>query len=419
MQAGFFQNINALLQQFQHSQSTSNFPPQLASVNPLQQQQLLQAIQAIDQNALQHTALSTLFQSLQQQTPQNPLLSDSLKLIAPVGQSPNDEQLLVMALHSGLSQGFDHRRAIETLHGVNNHAANLWKDYYLEHKSRIDDMVIHLQPIRTAKKPVRFDLEPRAPFTSPELKGKQPKERLANASNLCVPSDPASSRRDFMTHPSGSHPIPNMRNRYTIEDKKYFSKYISWALQADPLLTKSDLIARLAEKVPHHSARSWGAYWARDPLADRLLAAAQGKMIEGYDDEVSEEEASLIDSDEDEAAMGESGSFFGAAEIRVMAKYIAKHSPEEWKEMSNKQRWFPFHEEHPQRSDKAYYEKYRTMEQDFLRLAERYRKRAQRQLEMQRGTPSWVNTMGRPKRRLSLSVDESRGKRALRLRTGL
>jgi len=63
---------------------------------------------------------------MQQQTPEalsasilaSQLISDTLKMIAPVGQSPNDEQLLVMALQSGLSQGLDHRRAIEKLHGV-------------------------------------------------------------------------------------------------------------------------------------------------------------------------------------------------------------------------------------------------------------------------------------------------------------
>lgn len=38
-------------------------------------------------------------------------------------------------------------------------------------------------------------------------------------------------------------------NIYTVEDKKYFSKYISWALQRDPLLTKSELVEKLAEKV--------------------------------------------------------------------------------------------------------------------------------------------------------------------------
>jgi hypothetical protein len=39
-------------------------------------------------------------------------------MIVPVGQAPKDEQLLVMALQSGLSQGLDHRRAIERLDGV-------------------------------------------------------------------------------------------------------------------------------------------------------------------------------------------------------------------------------------------------------------------------------------------------------------
>jgi hypothetical protein len=38
-------------------------------------------------------------------------------------------------------------------------------------------------------------------------------------------------------------------NLYTVEDKKYFSKYISWALQGDPLLTKSELMEKLAENV--------------------------------------------------------------------------------------------------------------------------------------------------------------------------
>jgi hypothetical protein len=38
-------------------------------------------------------------------------------------------------------------------------------------------------------------------------------------------------------------------NIYTVEDKKYFAKYISWALQSDPLLTKAELVEKLAENV--------------------------------------------------------------------------------------------------------------------------------------------------------------------------
>ncbi|KAH9009559.1 hypothetical protein EDB83DRAFT_2453145 [Lactarius deliciosus] len=444
-QSNYFQTINALLQQFQHPQPLQNSPI-LPPVNPLQQQ-LLHAVQAADQSTLHQGGFNALFQSLQQ-TPQpsntatlpTQLLSDALKLIAPVGQSPNDEQLLVMALHSGLSQGFDHKRAIETLHGVNNHAANLWKDYYLEHKIRIDEMVSQLQPAKTTKKPVRFDLETKASSASSEIKGKQPmKERLSHAGDhsASAPSGigpsrthpiplgsesplPPRVRRHHSSSwdpdlsiptPSEDEPLPPTKvvkvvrgNLYTAEDKKYFVKYISWAIQNDPSLTKGEIIARLAEKVPHHTANSWASYWARDHLADRILAGVKSKMTGKYvrdgeeDDQGSEKDYSSYDEEDDEATMGESGGAFGATDIRAMAKHIAKYSSTQWAEMSNKQRWFPFHEEYPQRSDKCYMEKYRTMEPEFLRLAEKYRRRTRKQLEMQRGTPSWANAVGRKRR---------------------
>lgn len=127
MQTSFVQTITALLQQFQQSQPLSSTSSRTPSVDELQlERQLLQTIQSIDQNTPQHSGLTGLLQSLQRQIPHTPstpipssqLLTDALKMIAPVGQSPNDEQLLVMALHTGLAQGLDHRRAIETLHGV-------------------------------------------------------------------------------------------------------------------------------------------------------------------------------------------------------------------------------------------------------------------------------------------------------------
>jgi len=141
-------------------------------------------------------------------------------------------------------------------------------------------MLNQLQPTKTAKKPVRFDLEPKPATTSPETKGKEPKERPANAS-LSVPSESGSSRDNIPPAP-GSLPTPGIRrfsgssrqsnlptppppevepipptkvvksvrgNLYTVEDKKYFAKYISWALHVDPFLTKGNLIAKLAENV--------------------------------------------------------------------------------------------------------------------------------------------------------------------------
>jgi hypothetical protein len=141
-------------------------------------------------------------------------------------------------------------------------------------------MLNQLQPTKTAKKPVRFDLEPKSATTSPETKSKVPKERPANAI-LSVPSESGSSRDNIPPTPGNTltprirryhgstrqsdlptppppevEPIPPTEvvktvrgNLYTVEDKKYFAKYISWALHVDPFLTKSNLIAKLAENV--------------------------------------------------------------------------------------------------------------------------------------------------------------------------
>lgn len=140
-----------------------------------------------------------------------------------------------------------------------------------------------MQPVKTTKKPVRFDLETKASSASSEIKNKQPKkERLAQAGDSSPSSDHGPSR----THPiplgSESPLPPRVRrhhssswlsdlaippppeveplaptkvvkgfrgNRYTAEDKKYFSRYVSWALQDDPSLTKGEIIARITERV--------------------------------------------------------------------------------------------------------------------------------------------------------------------------
>ena len=79
---------------------------------------------------------------------------------------------------------------------------------------------------------------------------------------------------------------------------------------------------------------------------DQASTADAGEEEESDEvDQLSAGEESSHDSDEDEAAMGEHGSIFGAAEFRVMAKYIARHKSDEWATMTSKQRWFPFHEE--------------------------------------------------------------------------
>jgi hypothetical protein len=144
-------------------------------------------------------------------------------------------------------------------------------------------MVDRLQPTKTAKKPVRFDLESKVSPASPEIGGKQSRTgRLENASHPHNSAESGPSGGVLVPHASDGAPTPRIRghrissrhlnlpippppgaeptppkkvvkdsrgNRYTAEDKKYFAKYISWALQAEPSLTKTDLIARLAERV--------------------------------------------------------------------------------------------------------------------------------------------------------------------------
>jgi hypothetical protein len=141
-------------------------------------------------------------------------------------------------------------------------------------------MVNQLQPIKTAKKPVRFDLGPKALSTPSEIKLKEPKR--GRFASLSVHRKFGSPRTHIIPRARGGPTIParhkhrspsrhsdlpipappeveptpptevvksTMGNLFTIEEKKYFSKYISWALHLDPMLTKSQLTKKLAEKV--------------------------------------------------------------------------------------------------------------------------------------------------------------------------
>jgi hypothetical protein len=118
--------MNALLQLLQQQSQPKSSPlpsSRIPSLDESEQQE--QSIQAVHPSS-PSPQLAGITGPLQHQTSEalsasifaSQLFSETLKMITPVGQSPNDEQLLVMALQSGLSQGLDHRRAIERLHGV-------------------------------------------------------------------------------------------------------------------------------------------------------------------------------------------------------------------------------------------------------------------------------------------------------------
>ena len=128
-------------------------------------------------------------------------------------------------------------------------------------------MVNQPRPIKTAKKPVQFDLGPKvlpAPRPAPsEAKPQRSKRgRLADISVTEPPPTPGRRKRhsDLPIPPAPEvEPTPptevakSLKGSLSVEEKKYFSKYISWALQVDPLLTKSYLIERLAENVRERS----------------------------------------------------------------------------------------------------------------------------------------------------------------------
>jgi hypothetical protein len=135
--------------------------------------------------------------------------------------------------------------------------------------------------------------------------------------------------------------------------------------------------------VPHHTSISWASHWhARHELADKILAVAQGPLSpedshsessapgappfarrprydvdrssascsdsESADDEsvsdVGDKRSQFedVDTEEDVASMGGSGSPFTGADARVMARYIA--SLPDWATLGYKGRWVPFEE---------------------------------------------------------------------------
>ncbi|KAJ3754424.1 hypothetical protein EV360DRAFT_86847 [Lentinula raphanica] len=196
-------------------------------------------------------------------------------------------------------------------------------------------------------------------------------------------------------------------NMFTQEDRAFFIKFIQWRLRWDQGLTRNDLCEQLAEKTPHHSPASWAAHWSNNhDLPDKILAAARGEAEEyGEDDDTengdSEEEevlsrprqpkykeSSLEDDEQDdqdfdedddldlpsfdETAMGQSGGPFTDADLALVARYVA--SFDDFRIASHRQRWIPWSQRYPQRSDKSWAEYYRRQERSILSLARKIKR---------------------------------------------
>ncbi|KIK48478.1 hypothetical protein CY34DRAFT_672897 [Suillus luteus UH-Slu-Lm8-n1] len=279
----------------------------------------------------------------------NQLMHDFLRLTIPVGQSTNDDSILAQALFDCKQSGKTYRQALEGLHGVNNHAANLWKDYYLDHHDRFDVLVARLveksqtskavkkpftsnraststtksasplnnrdrdsrkrqpspsPPLRQSRPPKRST--PTAISTTPSLGYRPPKRPRATLNSLSAPLLPSNLPSKLMPlqaditlpPPPSRSPTPPTRieagtngNKYTEEDRAYFLNFISWRLSQDASLTKKELCVMLNEKAPHHSAPSWASHWhARHDIADKILYSFQGGDDEDEEDEEDDDE---------------------------------------------------------------------------------------------------------------------------------
>ncbi|KAG1716002.1 hypothetical protein ID866_1167 [Astraeus odoratus] len=272
-------------------------------------------------------------------------VQEFLRLSTPVGQLPDDDTILAQALYDSRQNGKTYRQALEGLHGVNNHAANLWKDYYLDHHDRIEILVSRLsQQTKTVKKPFTRSISPPAGQSdpssslppqkrkfssptspappSPKPRGRsspsrlvqrerpsriqpapvvpvpRPQKRVRSTFNSISASVPTATAVRGLTpphvdilvpDPPSRSPSPPAKvqsslhgNRYTQEDRDYFIKFITWRLKQDPSLKKRQLCEQLAEKAPHHSAVSWASHWhSRHDVADKILATYWHRAYDG------------------------------------------------------------------------------------------------------------------------------------------
>ncbi|KIK70844.1 hypothetical protein GYMLUDRAFT_235259 [Collybiopsis luxurians FD-317 M1] len=265
------------------------------------------------------------------------MLHDALALSAPV-TGPEDERMLIDCLAEARTRKDNYKNALNSLHGKNAHSASLWKDFYLEHKDRIDGHVSHSLKqkgisdppppvLKVAKKPDLNSFKVESSLSPPPIAKRRGSSRpiktsmsksaastssATSAANL--PSGRRSTINSITAHapsyssrlpapnaeikipdPPSRSPTPPSRlvphakgYRFTSEDREFFIKFVQWRLKGDPSLTRNDLCEQLAQKVPHHSVSSWYAYWQNNhDLPDKILAAAYGEVEEDESDDSS------------------------------------------------------------------------------------------------------------------------------------
>ncbi|KAG6911548.1 hypothetical protein DXG01_011850 [Tephrocybe rancida] len=361
------------------------------------------------------------------------MMQDNFNVLSPVERV--EEKIILQTLVESRNRRETYKDALNSLHGKNGHPASQWKDYYLDHKDRLDETIsLYLNPPKVALQAIKkpspstFKVEPSPARSLPpkrpgSVQRPQPTTGKRNTINsLTAPAPvfgdrlPAPNADLQIPDPPSRSPspptvvIPAARgNRYTPEDREFFLKFIAWRLKGDPTLTRNDLCALLAERAPHHTAQSWASHWSnKHDLPDKILAAAKGDESESeesepepeakraarrrpkYKDSSSEEEEEdeedndaqsepESDGDDDEpikvfseSDMGPKGGSFTDADLYVTAKYTL--TLPKFDEASGKERWQPYSERFPQRSAKSWGEYYRRNEDAITRLARKMKR---------------------------------------------
>ncbi|TFY65161.1 hypothetical protein EVJ58_g2159 [Rhodofomes roseus] len=348
--------------------------------------------------------------------------SQSTTLDKAVGALPDDERILVNTLSTRNLKGWTVREALEALHGVNNHTASSWKDYFLENYERL---ALH---IPLANEEERHD---------ESLSAATPRGRTASRTwerSASGPSKPPArrhsvtrSRRDsqsrgqsdsrarpprhvrFSETPSRSPTPPPSDSsvsmngkRFTEAEEEFLIKSVRRQLNKDPYVSFAQMAKTLAQKAPGRSVDSWRGHitMTRRADVDRMIADARDNHKRDDRDETSrtcrgddrrdlhdtpqkmtrETDDDEPDTDEDILSMGVSGQPFTEADFRMAARYIA--SVANWDSTpSTIARWSDFAIQHPQRADKSWAQGYVNHHLVIDRLVSKYRARYARRKE--------------------------------------
>ncbi|GBE78032.1 hypothetical protein SCP_0109140 [Sparassis crispa] len=435
------------------NQFAGSFPSQLPDISGLNgMASLPQYMAHAFQNAY---ALNTHMMMTQQNWNNTQVIQN-----APVG-SPEDVEVIIKAIRISWVNGKSTREALEGLHGVNNHPASAWKDYYLEHdrsivtrisvpessgsslassskqpkatssRDSVDGVHVTISSSLRSKNinpPTSHPLPTPSTSNTPRVRSAASQRSYKDETTSSRPSSPNSCSSAHCPTPPPFDPraaLSGGRMAFTEADKVFYFKYIKWQVKQDPNVSRSKIATGLAEKAPHHSWQSWRSYFQQHRHAvDRILKPQRdtkrdqssadddsnsdeqdrSKYSSSEGSEESEEGEKELgdleefpDTDQDIRDMGDTGGPYTAADFRIAARFIA--AKPDWEDLKFSEKWEPFHMKYPQRTAKAWAHFVMRNERTIRKLMQIYRQRPRRVFSVATGPRvERVNTSA-PKRR--------------------